>query len=416
MKPSTRRARAVRTIVATSLVAFVALSAVPQAGAGHGRGAKHWTARERRFADTVALRQHGTKVIRRRIAPGLVYTKIIDYRVPRRIFILRADVVNHPLTFDPALGTNALPSFATTSDIARAHGAIAAVNGDFSTRGVGRPVHPFVEDGDFLHTTVSRGGSFVVSPNEDRIFVARAEQIITMVNPLTGATLRIDRWNQGAPDIGEIAGFTPRGGTLEQPPQDSCSIHLAPDGRVGFADPTGLQRRYTVDVRACTQTRMAVGGGVVLSAVPGTDEATTLFALPVGTTVTVTWDTGFTNILDVQSGGGIIVQDGKETVPAGCYGGRCLPHPRTGIAIHETGRIMMVVVDGRRSSYSIGMSSEAFARLLIQLGAVDALMLDGGGSSTMWVDGEVVNKPSDGVERRISEAPLILPGPDPGET
>ena len=44
------------------------------------------------FADTLMLRKHRTKVIRRKIAPGLIYTKIIDFRVPRRIFVLRADV------------------------------------------------------------------------------------------------------------------------------------------------------------------------------------------------------------------------------------------------------------------------------------------------------------------------------------
>ena len=41
--------------------------------------------------------------------------------------------------------------------------------------------------------------------------------------------------------------------------------------------------------------------------------------------------------------------------------------------------------------------------------------LDGGGSSTMVVNGEVVNRPSDGEQRRVSTAVLVLPGPDPGE-
>jgi exopolysaccharide biosynthesis protein len=49
------------------------------------------------------------------------------------------------------------------------------------------------------------------------------------------------------------------------------------------------------------------------------------------------------------------------------------------------------------------------------LGAVDALNLDGGGSSEMVVKGKVVNRPSDGRERRITNAVLILPGADPGE-
>ena len=49
------------------------------------------------------------------------------------------------------------------------------------------------------------------------------------------------------------------------------------------------------------------------------------------------------------------------------------------------------------------------------LGAISAMNLDGGGSSTMWVEGDVVNRPSDGHERRVTTAVLVLPGPDPGE-
>lgn len=414
MKPSTRRARAVRTALATSIAILLALSAVPEAGAEHTQRTTQQSPRERRWADTLMLRKHKKKVIRRRIAPGLILTKIIDYRVPRRIFVLRADVAKFPLTFDVALASP-LPARAKTGAIAKAHGAIAAINGDFSTTGVGRPVHPFVEDGEFLSTTDALGSSFVVSPNEDRILVERPTQIVTAQNSQTGATWRIDRWNQGAPGIGEIAGFTPLGGTLEQPPPDSCSLHLTPLTPVEFANPTGLMRQYTIDQRACSQTRMPVGDGAVLSALPGTDEATQLLALPLGTTMTVTWDTGFSNVLDVQGGAGIIVQDGRVNVPAGCIAGRCHADPRTGIGVHETGRIMMVVVDGRQPKYSIGLSSRAFAQLMIRLGAVQALMLDGGGSSTMWIEGDVVNRPSDGRQRSISEAALILPGPDPGE-
>jgi hypothetical protein len=396
------------------IAALAVLAVLTSAAPAAGDARRHESPRERRFADTLMLRKHRTKVIRRKVAPGLVFTKIIDFRVPRRIFILRADVTDFPITFDVALASP-LPARETTGAIAKAHGAIAAINGDFSTRGVGRPVHPFVEDGDFLSTTELRGGSFAVSPNEQRMIVSKPTQTITVREAQTGATWPIDRWNQGPPGIGEIAGFTPRGGTLEEPPRDSCSLRLDPSGPVSFADPTGLTRRYTVDDRACTQARMPVGGGVVLSAVPGTDEATQLLSLAVGTTITVTWDTGFANMLDVQGGAGVIVKGRRVQVPRGCEGGRCYADPRTAIGIHRTGRIIMVVVDGRQPRYSIGLGARAFARLTVQLGAVDALMLDGGGSSTMWVEGKVVNRPSDGQPRHISEAALILPGADPGE-
>jgi exopolysaccharide biosynthesis protein len=53
-----------------------------------------------------------------------------------------------------------------------------------------------------------------------------------------------------------------------------------------------------------------------------------------------------------------------------------------------------------------------FGRLMVRLGAVSALNLDGGGSSTMVIRGKVVNRPSAGFERRVTNALLVLPGPD----
>jgi hypothetical protein len=56
-----------------------------------------------------------------------------------------------------------------------------------------------------------------------------------------------------------------------------------------------------------------------------------------------------------------------------------------------------------------------FASIMIGLKAVEALNLDGGGSSTMVVKGKVKNEPSDGKQRKVSSAVLVLKGPDPGD-
>lgn len=57
-----------------------------------------------------------------------------------------------------------------------------------------------------------------------------------------------------------------------------------------------------------------------------------------------------------------------------------------------------------------------FAHVFKNLGATSALNLDGGGGATMWVKGKgVVNVPSDGSERVVSNAVLVLPGSDRDE-
>lgn len=84
-------------------------------------------------------------------------------------------------------------------------------------------------------------------------------------------------------------------------------------------------------------------------------------------------------------------------------------HPRTAVAKLKDGKFLMVTVDGRSES-SGGISLEELAKFLLELGATDAMNLDGGGSTTMFVDGKVVNKPSDKEgERRVSDAILVFP-------
>jgi hypothetical protein len=56
------------------------------------------------------------------------------------------------------------------------------------------------------------------------------------------------------------------------------------------------------------------------------------------------------------------------------------------------------------------MTMPELARLFQRLGAVDAINLDGGGSATMWLNGMVANRPSDGTERPVSNALVVLPG------
>ncbi len=85
-------------------------------------------------------------------------------------------------------------------------------------------------------------------------------------------------------------------------------------------------------------------------------------------------------------------------------------HPRTAIAKLKSGQILLVTVDGRQPGESIGMSLTMLADLLLEFGAVEAINLDGGGSTTMVIRNKLVNKPSDATgERPVSDAILLCP-------
>jgi hypothetical protein len=73
------------------------------------------------------------------------------------------------------------------------------------------------------------------------------------------------------------------------------------------------------------------------------------------------------------------------------------------------GRVVLVVVDGRQPGYSAGMTNFELAQTMVRLGAVTAMGLDGGGSSTMAFDGTLLNRPSSGGrEAEVSEGVFVL--------
>ena len=77
--------------------------------------------------------------------------------------------------------------------------------------------------------------------------------------------------------------------------------------------------------------------------------------------------------------------------------------PRTAVGIIDENHYVFVVVDGRDEGYSRGVTLTELADIMTGLGATTAYNLDGGGSSTMYFNGVVVNQPSNGGERGTSD-------------
>lgn len=114
----------------------------------------------------------------------------------------------------------------------------------------------------------------------------------------------------------------------------------------------------------------------------------------------------------VVGGGPLILENGnvhvrsrEEQIPNDIAKGRA---PRTAVGLKKDGTVLVLVFDGR-SSDSKGLTLDELATYFLRLGARDAVNFDGGGSSIMVINGEVVNKPSDGRERRVSMALGLFP-------
>ena len=96
--------------------------------------------------------------------------------------------------------------------------------------------------------------------------------------------------------------------------------------------------------------------------------------------------------------------------PSFAYGWFLRRNPRTFAGVDARGRTVLVTVDGR-STDDLGLSIPEAADVARSLGLVDALNLDGGGSTTLAVDGRLASHPSDSTgERPVGDALLVLPG------
>lgn len=82
--------------------------------------------------------------------------------------------------------------------------------------------------------------------------------------------------------------------------------------------------------------------------------------------------------------------------------------PRTAVGVKADGTVLLLVVDGR-SELSHGMTLTELAAYLQHLGAVQAVNFDGGGSSEMVLDGNILNRPSGGKERPVSVGLGVFP-------
>ena len=86
-------------------------------------------------------------------------------------------------------------------------------------------------------------------------------------------------------------------------------------------------------------------------------------------------------------------------------------NPRTAIGQKGPLHYVIIVVDGRRDGYSTGASIPQVQQLFMDEGVDFAFNLDGGGSTTLYFLGEVINMPSGGKERSVSDVIMFMPNP-----
>ncbi len=353
------------------------------------------------------------------VSEGLVLKKILDRAGPNRIWVLELNPQSD-LTLDVALANEQIPGHETTTSMADRHNAIAAINGDYTIlpgkKDSGRPVGIFIEDGYVVTSPLIWGRNFSIARNERRTFFGHTE-----VNGWLAQLDGPERWpiypynGYTLPPDG-LAAFTMKGGNAFKPPRNSCATRLFPTGPLRWIQTaTGVTQSHVVDEVGCYGRKLSREGGLVLAAPSRSPQSVSLVQhLVAGETVDLAWTLGWKRVLDTIGGNPTIIERGVYTA-GGCTGSAfCGRNPRTAVGVTADGTLLLVTVDGRRKT-SVGMTLDELGVLFEYLDATWALNLDGGGSTTMVVQGDILNRPSDGNERAVGSSLLVLPDVDAAE-
>jgi hypothetical protein len=346
-------------------------------------------------------------------APGVTWVRAWIDDGPWAIHVLEVDPARCRAQWEARKPAGTLDRRELTSRLG--HADLAAMNADFFQLPGGTPVGahvsggvPFIGPADRAAWLLDRNGGMYAGGAEllGRISAGSDSVPLVQVNRAATVTSAYRPPHQGA------TLFTARAGRM--PPADSGA------DVVWLADVTGDEREgrgRVLRVEPRQADTATVLSGTAALQLHGGDRAWAArrsAGEPVAWTASVS-PRDLDGLPAVEAVGGfpLLLREGRdvlaETETRPSFGVQ--RHPRSAIGwSRRSGRIFLVLVDGRQAPYSDGMSLSELTALFVRLGATDALNLDGGGSSALVLRGRVVNRPSDREGERAVGNALALRG------
>ncbi|MEW2179337.1 phosphodiester glycosidase family protein [Streptomyces sp. NPDC005406] len=413
--------------------------------ADYAGGSLGWRVRVGQFDSQSAATAELSRLRRAGYAGSAVYTgwdgDPTD-RGPWRIDVLTIDPARFRGGLEASYGPD-LENRERTSELAAAAGATAGINAGFfvldpKAGAPGDPAGVGVYDGRLLSEPANGRPGLVIRRDGRHSTVARltwegwvvgrgASQALDGIDRVPGLIRNCGGTKDDTPtslplhdvtcsDHDELVAFTPDYGRLT-PSGEGAEAVLDTRGRV-------------LEVRSPRGGPLPEGGGSVQATGSRVAELTALAQVgrPLRVEKTLRDGNGRKVVpsptTGILNGGPELVRDGRPHVtpaadgmvqsgnPSFYYGWMHKRNPRTLAGVDAAGRTVLVTADGRATD-ALGLSIPESATVARALGLRDAVNLDGGGSTTMVADGDVINDPSDAAgERPVGDALLILPDRD----
>jgi hypothetical protein len=326
---------------------------------------------------------------------------------PVKVYILQIDLDNPYVMLDGLIGTDG--TLAETETVSRMiagrSGAVAAVNGGFFIMSKDKPLGTLIKDGELVASPIKRSDMPVFALSKDRRPLFDFFAFSGEVRAANGKTFPLYGINKPAYDLED--------GSL------SDTDHLTLYDRYWGPQPRGADPNHpgalAAEVAEGTVKQVVYAGEVQFVMPPdgyvlwGHGAAADFIRqnLPVGASVYVNYRTepDFKKIKLAAGSNSFLVREGKVTAFQGEVKGKTA---RTAAASAGNGRwLYLVAVE--KSDASTGMEQSELAKLLVDLGAEEALNLDGGGSTTLVArrpgdfDLSLINRPKQGRERLVTD-------------
>lgn len=278
---------------------------------------------------------------------------------------------------------------------------LAAINGDFFARQgpcLGDPEGLCIRDGELISAPNGKS-AFWVGPDRS-LHMGSVVSLLSMTPP-NGTKMAIglneERHERPVLYTGALGARTPsaNGSELLFIAETAPALPLRP-GRRSIFRLQSVHPGGNIPIPT---------NGVVLSLPTGMEPPADSSGL--GSLWTLSTDTqpDLGDVSTALGGGPALLKDGQPTR----YQSSDARHPRSAIGWNDR-FLFLVQVDGRQPGVSVGMTLAELGAYIAGLGCTDILNLDGGGSSTLWARGQVMNTPCEGSERPMGNALLISLG------
>lgn len=333
------------------------------------------------------------------LAQGVKYLKYTGKtadKKPLRVHVLEVDSSRKDVEIRPVIASGGVGQREKLSRMAQSTHALAAVNGSFFTTGnPSLPIGNLVIDGEYLAISDMLRTSVGIMEDEKVNFGYFNPQLTLLTE--NGQQIKVTGVNRN-PASKDVLLYTP----------EWKRAVAAGTGRMVISLERQTSGGLTVAEKTTATLEIPPQGYVV--SLPSDMS----HSLPPGTLVQlqISQDEYWDGVKHLLTAGPLLVEKGEpvfQAIAEGFKGSILQRNPRTALGVKKDGKILLVVVDGRSAS-SVGATFEELSYIMLTVGAYQGVGLDGGGSSEMWIQGRVVNTPSDGTERNIHNGLAVITG------